>query len=47
MSAVDVLLRDMDDACHTFNQALNDLNDAEYWWEPTPNAWTLREVNGR
>lgn len=47
MTIIEFLLRQMDDAWDTLQRSLKGLTDEEYWWEPSPNAWTLRQINGK
>ena len=38
---------EMNDAWHTFTNAVQNLTETEFWWKPSANSWTLREINGR
>ena len=42
---IDLLIREMDDAWDTLQQAVTGLTEEEFWWRPSVNAWTLRRVN--
>jgi len=41
-----LLLRQMDDAWNTLQRALNGLQEEQFWWCPSENAWTLRNTDG-
>ena len=40
------LLRQMDDAWNTLQRTLAGLTEEQFWWCPTENAWTLRNISG-
>ena len=41
-SRVELLREELDDAFRMIRGRVEDLSDAEFWWAPVPDAWTVR-----
>ena len=47
-AAVDLLAREMSETFHDMRSRLHGLTEAEFFWEPVPDAWTVfRREDGR
>src|SRR2546422_4647351 len=42
--AVELLARQMDEAFEMVRGRLDGLTEAEYFWQPVPGSWTLRQL---
>jgi uncharacterized damage-inducible protein DinB len=45
-SATQLLVTQMDEAYRFVHDRVQGLNDEEFFWEPAPNCWTVREGSG-
>jgi DinB family protein len=44
MDAVELLRFQLDAAFSMLHERVADLTDEEFWWEPSPDVWTIREL---
>ena len=42
MDTIDLLATELDDAYAVIRARVEGLTDAEFWWEPAPDCWTIR-----
>ena len=43
MTAVDLLRRQLQNACDRIRSRVEGLTDDEFFWEPVPDCWTVRQ----
>jgi DinB superfamily len=43
VDAVELLAVELDEAYRMIRDRVDGLDDAEFWWEPAPDCWTIRQ----